>query len=107
VGDAVPFAFVKGDERIAFKPPNCLAVNDTTAYLAAAVAGLGVAQGPDFSVQAAIDEGKLTPLLTDWNSNVFPVSIVYPPSRFLSAKVRVFIDWAIGIMDGNLQLKRR
>jgi len=105
--DAIPFAFVKGDERIEFRPPNCLSVNDTNAYLAAGVAGLGVVQGPDFSLQAAIDEGKLTALLTDWNSKVFPVSIVYPPSRFLSAKVRVFIDWAIGLMDGNLHLKRQ
>jgi hypothetical protein len=32
--------------------------------------------------------------------------VIYAPNRFLSAKVRVFIDWAIDLFERHEQLRR-
>lgn len=106
-GAVLPFAFQKGEQRVEVSPRHCLAVDDTHAYLAAGVAGLGIIQAPSISVKAAIDAGQLVALLEDWNSNVYPTSIVYPPNRFLSAKVRVFVDWAVELFEHNELLARK
>jgi LysR family transcriptional regulator for bpeEF and oprC len=35
------------------------------------------------------------------------VHVVYPPNRHLSAKVRVFVDWAADLFAKNPKLQRR
>jgi DNA-binding transcriptional LysR family regulator len=106
LGRALPFVFVKGAERFELAPSHRLSVNDTNAYLVAGLSGLGIMQAPTFSLQAAIDAGTAVPILRDWNSDTYATSIVYPRNRFLSAKVRVFIDWAVELFDRNANLKR-
>lgn len=32
-------------------------------------------------------------MLDDWQSDSFPLHVVYPQNRHLSAKVRVFVEW--------------
>jgi DNA-binding transcriptional LysR family regulator len=107
IGRPLSFAFCKGSERVEIAPRHRLSVNDTNAYLAAGMAGLGIIQAPSISVQAAIDAGQLVPVLTDWHSDIYPTSIVYPPNRFLSAKVRVFVDWAVDLFERNQTLMRK
>ena len=47
-----------------------------------------------FAAQPHIDSGALVPLLTDWTRPRHPLHVVYPPTRRLNAKLRVFVDWA-------------
>lgn len=61
----------------------------------AAVAGVGVAFMPDFLVADAIHSGALEVVLPGQNSPL-AVWAVYPHSRHLSAKVRLFIDFLVG-----------
>jgi LysR family transcriptional regulator, regulator for bpeEF and oprC len=70
-----------------------IAVNDSSAYVAAALAGLGVAAAPTFMVQDHIAGGALQPVLAAWTTDVIPLHVVYPPNRHLSTKLRVFVDW--------------
>ncbi|WP_397411391.1 LysR substrate-binding domain-containing protein [Polaromonas sp.] len=70
-----------------------LAVNDSNAGVAAALAGLGVLQTLTFLVQHHISSGALEPLFGGWCSEPKPIHVVYPPNRHLSNKVRVFVDW--------------
>jgi DNA-binding transcriptional LysR family regulator len=107
LGRALPFAYSKDSERLEVTPRFRLSVNDTHAYLAAGVAGLGVIQAASLAVQAAIDSGQLVAFLEDWHSDVYPTSIVYPPNRFLSAKVRVFVDWAVALFERNPTLSHK
>ena len=46
-----------------------------------------------YEVLRSIREGHLVPLLEDWESPIMPISVLYWPSRHLSAKVRVFVDF--------------
>ena len=49
------------------------------------------------AVSRAIGGGLLKPLLTDWQTTSVPLSVVYPQTRHLSAKVRVFVDFVAGM----------
>ncbi len=57
------------------------------------MAGLGIAQLPDYLVDPLIRVGRLDELLADWPAAAVPVHIVYQPNRFLTSKLRAFIDW--------------
>jgi LysR family transcriptional regulator for bpeEF and oprC len=85
--------FARGDERIQIAAPSCLAVNDSTAYISAGLAGLGMMQMPSYTIDTYLQSGELELLLEDWHSAPLPVNVVYPQNRHLSAKVRVFVEW--------------
>jgi len=74
--------------------------------VAAGLAGLGIIQAPSYAVHDAVKAGRLTALLQDWQTPTIPVHLVYPPNRYLSAKVRVFIDWAVALFERHSTLRR-
>jgi DNA-binding transcriptional LysR family regulator len=41
--------------------------------------------------------GQLHQVLPDWKVPPIPLYVVYPPHRHLSNKVRVFVDWVVGV----------
>lgn len=58
-----------------------------------AVAGVGIMPSPTFLVQAAVDEGKLEEVLSEWSLLPRPkLWAIYPHRRFLPAKVRLFVE---------------
>lgn len=87
--------FVKGDERVAVEGRYVVAVNDSNAYLAAGVAGMGVLHTPRFMAQAHIDAGTLVPVLKEWSATANTLSVVYMPNRHLSVRVRAFVEWLV------------
>ncbi|RZL00794.1 MAG: LysR family transcriptional regulator [Rubrivivax sp.] len=92
-GQLKPIKLSKDDEEHEVLGRHLISLNDSNAYVAAGLAGLGVMQAPTFLVQDHISSGALDPLLTDWCSGPRPVYVVYPPNRHLSNKLRVFVDW--------------
>lgn len=92
-GRRSPIEMARRDEKVVVKGQNFLAVNDSNAYLAAGLAGLGIVHTLTFMAQPHIDAGRLVPILPDWSTPPHPISIVYLPNRHLSARVRVFVDW--------------
>ncbi|MES2360833.1 MAG: LysR substrate-binding domain-containing protein [Pseudomonadota bacterium] len=60
-----------------------------------ALAGGGIISQPDFIVADDLARGALVPLLQDWQRNESHVYAVYLSRRFLSPKVRVFIDFMV------------
>jgi DNA-binding transcriptional LysR family regulator len=106
-GRALPFRFSDGTGGVsALAPSHKLVVNDTNSYLAAGLAGLGIIQAPAYVVHAAVTAGQLVVLLEDRQTARSPVHVLYPPNRYLSAKVRVFIDWTIGLFERHDHLRR-
>ena len=71
-----------------------LRINNGDLLKVAATNGLGIALLPTFIVGDALRAGRLVPVLNEWKP-VFDSAIhaVYPASRNLSPKVRVFIDF--------------
>lgn len=92
-GRAFPLDFNRGDERIELFGRSRVTVNDSSAYVAAIMAGHGVAQIPAYLVDHHLRAGALVRILPDWRPGPLPVYAIYPPNRRLSAKVRVFVDW--------------
>ncbi|MGB7483280.1 MAG: LysR substrate-binding domain-containing protein [Castellaniella sp.] len=75
-----------------------LVVDDGNAYLAAGLAGIGVLWLPAYMARAHVGRGELVPLFADWRIDPMPMHIAFPPSRHVSAKLRVFIDWIVELM---------
>ncbi|MBK5395935.1 LysR family transcriptional regulator [Pseudomonas sp. TH39(2020)] len=96
-----PVEFVKGEERITVDGRYLVAVNDSNAYLAAGLAGLGVMQTLAFIVKPHLESGALVPLLEEWSPEPNPIYIVYSPNRHLSARVRVFVEWLVALFEAK------
>ncbi|WP_280155805.1 LysR family transcriptional regulator [Piscinibacter sp. XHJ-5] len=105
-GRAHPFRFSNDSGEVQVPPSNRLLLNDTNAYLAAGLTGLGIIQAPAYAVHAALESGRLVAVLEDWQTPTIPVHVIYPPNRFLSAKVRVFIDWVVDLFERHPHLRR-
>jgi len=62
--------------------------------IAAALDGWGLARVLSYQVAAAIDEGRLRIVLSDFEPEPLPVHVVHAGGRSPSAKVRAFVDFA-------------
>ncbi|VEI17703.1 D-malate degradation protein R [Serratia plymuthica] len=90
-----PLHFVDRGKEIDIQHRYHVSVNESNALLAAALAGLGIIQTFRFMAQPHLDNGELVSLLHDWQPPSEQMYVVYPSNRHLSAKLRVFIDWAV------------
>lgn len=99
-GKMFDWYFTRDGESVQVSLPSHIALNDSYAYTAAGLSGLGVVQMAKFLTSPMIDEGRLIPLLEDWTNEPLPIHVVYPQNRHLSAKVRVFVDW-VGQLFSN------
>jgi DNA-binding transcriptional LysR family regulator len=105
-GRPLPFRFLQEGSEAQPSLNHNLLVKDTNAYVAAALAGLGVVQAPCYAVHEALKEHRLEAVLRDWQTPTIPVHVLYAPNRYLSAKVRVFIDWLVALFEGHETLRR-
>lgn len=93
--------FVKDTQRIEIDAKYAVAVNDSNAFLCAALAGLGAAQTLRFMADLHIKSGALIPILQEWTLEPHPIYIVYAQNRHLSKRVRVFVDWLVDLFEKN------
>ncbi|PLO95347.1 LysR family transcriptional regulator, partial [Klebsiella pneumoniae] len=68
-------------------------VDNSDILLSCGLAGLGIIQATFNALAPHIACGALEEILTQYLSVSKPVSVLYPDRRYLSPKVRVFIDW--------------
>jgi DNA-binding transcriptional LysR family regulator len=66
--------------------------NETLLHLAA-VAGMGMAVLPKWLIADDLFHKRLEPVMPEWTTIEGPLSAVYPSRKYLSAKVRTFIDF--------------
>ncbi|WP_428029029.1 LysR substrate-binding domain-containing protein [Ancylobacter sp.] len=92
-GRPVAFDMMRGEESYELHLPYSMATNDSTAYLAAGLAGLGVTQTIEPMVSPYLDSGALVRVLPDWHAGQIVLHVVYAPNRHLSSRLRVFVDW--------------
>jgi DNA-binding transcriptional LysR family regulator len=90
-----PWRFRRNGEEVSLTPAGAMTFSDAGALAAAALAGYGLAQMRDYYTDDAIASGDLVPLLEKLKPEPDPISLVYPQSRHLSPKVRVFIDFMV------------
>jgi DNA-binding transcriptional LysR family regulator len=94
-GRVMGMKFCKGDEKFEISPRYMVSVNDARSYLNAAASGMGIAQAPQFMAKDALARGELVEIFPGWSCDPLPLYIVYPQTRHLSNKVRVFVDWLV------------
>ena len=72
-----------------------LCANNAEVLKQAAVAGRGIALLPAFIAGTALDDGTLVPVLDKYHAPEIALYAIYPPTRHLSSKVRLFIDFLV------------
>jgi LysR family transcriptional regulator for bpeEF and oprC len=71
-----------------------LRFDNSEVILAAVIQGAGVVQLPKFIAANAIARGDLQPILQSYATQAgLPIAVLYPHKRYLSAKVRVFVEF--------------
>lgn len=95
-GRPYPLEFETPDGLRLANPPAVVSVTGSDAYTAAALSGLGLVQVPRYRIETELATGLLQEVLPDLPPPTFPVSVLYPRQRQLSARVRVFADWLVG-----------
>jgi len=107
-GKTAPTVLRRDGERIEIIARHAVAVDDGNAYLAAGLAGLGVVCLPRYMARPHLERGELVPLFEDWRLEPLPMVVAYP-SRRVSARLRVFIDWVTEVMapHGRVGARRR
>lgn len=106
-GKPLALSMRRGHESVVVQGRYVVAVDDGNAGLAAGVAGMGVLWLPEYMTKVHVASGELVPLFEDWRLDPMPMSIAFPPNRHVSAKLRVFINWIIELMEVHAPVTRR
>jgi len=92
------WSFTKNGESTSVKVTGKFTVNSSESLRTAVLDGLGIATLPTFAVGPDLKSGNLVRLLPDYQVNgLFGEHIyaIFIPSKFLSPKVRIFVDYLV------------
>jgi len=92
-GRVMDWEFAQGGQKVQLTLDGVLAVNDHDAYVVAGLMSFGIVKVANYVARPYLESGQLTQVLADWTAEQSPISVMYPQSRHLSAKVRIFVDW--------------
>ncbi len=95
-----PLEFLVDGELRQLTLPGAVSVTGADMYIAGASAGLGIVQVPRYRVEDQLQSGELCVLLPHLTPPPLPACVLYPQSRQLSPRVRVFVDWLKDIFAG-------
>jgi DNA-binding transcriptional LysR family regulator len=70
-----------------------ISANNGNALQEAAIQGMGILHEPTFIAAEAIRQGRLVPILRDFPTPVLDMFAVFPGNRFVSHRVRAFVDF--------------
>lgn len=87
--------FRRSEEFHEIDPRYVISVNDHRTYVNAGLSGIGIIQSTPFFIRDALAKGDLVPVLADWECETIPLHIVYPGTRHVSVKTRIFVDWLV------------
>ncbi|MDH0747946.1 LysR substrate-binding domain-containing protein [Pseudomonas sp. GD03842] len=83
----------KETQRVTVSGP--LHANNGDILAQAAVSGMGIALLPNFIIERAVADGRLVPVLCEWQAPAISVNAVYPSARRVPLKTRAFIDFLV------------
>lgn len=92
-GRPFPFRFERDGEKSELKVDHRVGINESTAHLAACVAGLGIVQTFAYAAAPYLEQKALVEILRPWRPAPYPFHVVYPSNRHVTHRLRVFIDW--------------
>jgi DNA-binding transcriptional LysR family regulator len=89
---ALSLRFLRDGKQHELALKHQLVVNNTNAYLAVGLVSLGIMQTLAYSVRDVIAVATLASIFEVWQPPANQIYVIYPPNRYLNAKIRVFID---------------
>jgi len=94
-GQPLPLEFTRDDTVVEIALPARVLVGGADTSAEAARLGLGLVQAPRYRFADDLASGRLIEVLAHFPPTPTPISVLYPSSRQLSPRVRVFIDWLV------------
>jgi len=73
--------------------PVSMVCNNIETRVCFALKGLGIACLPDFSIRELLQAGSLQTVLDDYVHRKVSLHVVWPSDRYMTPKLRVFIDF--------------
>lgn len=101
--DVMEWKFIKDGNVVSLRPAGNMLVDNSDILLSCGLAGLGIIQATFDALAPHIASGALEEVLPQYPSVSKPVSVMYPDRRYLSPKVRVFIDWFSEILTKQIR----
>lgn len=71
------------------------------AAISAVADGWGLTRILSYQIAPQLEAGQLRTILSDYEEEPLPIHVVHPEGRYASAKVRSFIDFAVGKLRAN------
>jgi DNA-binding transcriptional LysR family regulator len=102
-GKLEPWPLVRNGEELRLTLPTTTIASTIEPLIHLAENGFGITCLPPFAVSAQIADGRLLPLLEDHIAKTGIFRILWPTSRYLSPKIRIFVDFmAANLFSGQL-----
>ncbi|WP_420923706.1 LysR family transcriptional regulator [Actinobacillus pleuropneumoniae] len=95
--------FMNGEQKVKIKPNAHVISNNGYALLQMTKAGQGIVNLPLFLVKEEISAGNLVEILPQYKQHSIDISVLYPHRRYLSPKVKVFIEFLSKLMEDRHQ----
>jgi DNA-binding transcriptional LysR family regulator len=99
-GDEASFEYHDGSRWVDLPMGSAVTVNNTDAYLAACLAGLGIIQSPRNGTESSLASGALVEVLPEFTGRPLPVSLVHTHGRSVPKRVRAVMTFLAGAMEG-------
>ncbi|UTW01759.1 LysR family transcriptional regulator [Amphritea atlantica] len=94
-GEVEPLAFSVSGELRKVNLPVTVSVSNGDSYVAAAEAGMGIIQIPEYHIRRQLDAGTLIEILPDIRPPSLTLSVLYSHHSHMKPALRVFIDWMV------------
>ena len=97
-GKPMPWLFSKDGESCTVEPAGNLFFNSSDALLRSATRGGGFVYVLDILARDTIRRGELRPVLQEWNTAKQSFFAVYPPSRYVPKRVKLFVAFVASLL---------
>ena len=97
-GRAARFDYQDGAQEHSVEVAAAIAVNNSDAYQAACLAGLGIIQAPLAGLGELLARGELVAVLDGYRAGPMPVTLLYPNRRHVAMRAQRFMRWIVDIM---------
>ncbi len=97
-GRVGPWEWIEDGAPRSLDLPAAVTVNSAEAYIAAAVAGLGLIQIPAYDVRGHIAAGELVEVMPNHRAEPLPMTLLYPSRRHLSRRLEAFAGWLVPLL---------
>lgn len=96
------FEYFDGERTQTFAMQGSITVNNSDAYQAACLVGLGIIQAPESGSRDLVASGALIEVMPQYLAEPMPVSLLYANRRHLPKRARVFMDWMAEVLRANV-----